>query len=149
MKIEKRKIWLGMALVLTIIASIWPVHRDSVLVEAERRQGKSEASFSPFPEQDVWKAGADLFPSQSWTQQPKAASDAKPVEPAFPFVFKGRYLEGADSFVYLSDGDHFFKAKTGERIGDYLIDAIDSGSVTFTYVPLGNRHVLKIGEVAP
>ena len=157
----RRLLWI--VLLLTVVAALWPVaENDSVEGVADRpsiRQNRG-ASVEPSPAQ---RLGAlrpqgetreqkiiDLFPSQSWTAPAVTAAPEKPAAPALPFVYGGRYTEGSNVFVFLSEGTKMHTVRLGDTVNStYRIENIAPDAVTLTYLPLGLQQILQTGSTTP
>lgn len=157
-KFDDRRTWLGLALMLTVAAALWPLPDERSEHHRRARHAHREAASGAFQPlragQDSESPVVDLFPSQSWTAPPPAlqASAPKPVvvTPPLPFTYSGRYAEGGSVTVYLSDGNQFIRAKQGDRIaGNYRVDAVSGSAIQFTYLPTGEKQILNTGELLP
>ena len=70
---------------------------------------------------------------------------AAPTAPPLPFRYVGRAVEDSRIAVFLERGNENYSVATGERAGrDYRVEQITDASVTFTYLPLGERQTLVV-----
>lgn len=157
----RRLMWI--VLLLTVVAALWPVaENDSVEGVADRPSIRRNRGASPDPS-PAQQLGAlrplgetrdekiiDLFPSQSWTAPAVTAAPEKPAAPALPFVYGGRYTEGGNVFVFLSEGTKMHTVRLGDTVNStYRIEKIAPDAVTLTYLPLGLQQTLQTGSTTP
>jgi hypothetical protein len=158
MSIGKRLLW--MVLLLTVVAALWPVpendtadgvptrpskvrNRASVLDASPTQQLRSLAPPSPAREREI----VDLFPRQGWTAPAASAAPEKPMAPALPFTYGGRYTEGSNVFVFLNEGAKMHTVRQGDTVNaTYRIDNIAPAAITLTYLPLGLQQILQTGS---
>lgn len=70
-----------------------------------------------------------------------------PSAPALPFSYLGRKLEAGEWEVFLVKGEQTLLVRQGSLIdGMYRVDTITPPELSMTYLPLGERQVLPIGE---
>lgn len=68
-----------------------------------------------------------------------------PMAPPLPFTFLGRLIDGDRRQVFLNHGQNTLIVGVGETIDQrYRVDRIESDTVHFTYLPLGQQQVLAI-----
>ena len=165
-KYNNRKMWLGMLLLLTVLAAIWPMpDRERSIVSASREGGPSRAqhaaiadttmakvSFLPLsPEMQSGRHTTvnNLFPAQTWAP-PTPPATKQETAPSLPFTFGGRYTEGNDTIVFLMEGNQVHRVRKGETIKEiYRVDKIEPASITLTYLPLGTTQILPTGDLLP
>ena len=74
-------------------------------------------------------------------------SSRRAAPPAIPFVYAGRYETGGEAAVFLTSGDRNLVVREGDLLDDaWRVDRIDPGAIAFTYLPLGERHLIVIPE---
>lgn len=162
---QRRKLWLGGALLATLLATQWVSgedgNADPVSATSQKSDPKTEAravedetgqlelerlqrrKFSP-------QAG-DIFSGKTWIPPPSAAAAAaaamKPQPPSPPpllFKYLGKLTDGDETQVFLALADRNYVVKPGEVINDqYRIDAVNDQTITFTYLPLNARQTLS------
>lgn len=162
MSVGKRLLWF--ALLLTVVAALWPVpesdnadapasrpsavrHRAPAFDSSPAQQLRSLTGTDPVPEREI----VDLFPRQGWTA-PAAGSAVpdKPTAPALPFTYGGRYTEGSNTFVFLNEGAKMHKVRQGDTVNaTYRIETIATGAITLTYLPLGMQQTIQTGTPSP
>jgi len=163
MKPSQRKIILGLLLALTAAAALWPLPDEHAPERSKAsrdttpaRQGAGLPALPRVPERGPARAdaapAANLFPSQTWTPPPPAASQqaSAPVAPPLPFSFGGRYVEAGQTMVFLLEGERVHSVRVGDTINAaYRIDAIEATAVQLTYLPLNTRQSLPTGSMTP
>lgn len=95
-----------------------------------------------------------LFPTVAKAVEPSAAAGiveelppAVPTAPPLPFKFMGQMLDNGTVTVFLVFNERNIVVKAGDTIdGIYHVDAIQSGVVEFTYLPLKQKQTLPVGE---
>jgi len=157
--IGRRVLWI--VLLLTVAAALWPVpDNDAVDGVASRSTGprKREAALAaptalqPRSLTEGRSGGdadiVDLFPRQSFAPPVVSAAPEKPVAPALPFTYGGRYTEGNNTIVFLKEGEKMRTVRLGDTVnGTYRIEKIDPDAITLNYLPLGQRQTLQTGSV--
>jgi hypothetical protein len=159
--VGKRLLWF--ALLLTVVAALWPVpegdnadapasrpsalrHRAPVPDSSPAQQLRSLTGTDSVPEREI----VDLFPRQGWTAPAVSAVPDKPTAPALPFTYGGRYTEGGNVFVFLNEGARMHKVRQGDTVNaTYRIDTIAAGAITLTYLPLGMQQTIQTGSPSP
>jgi hypothetical protein len=70
-----------------------------------------------------------------------------PTAPPLPFVYMGKLQNGADTMVFLIQGERNLVVKEGEVIDStYRVERVTSTEITLVYLPLEQRQVLALGE---
>lgn len=70
-----------------------------------------------------------------------------PQVPPLPFRVLGRYVEAGQVAVFLQYNDKNIIARVGDTLGEqYKVESIDSGTLTFLYLPLNQTQTLGIGS---
>jgi hypothetical protein len=155
----KRALWI--VLLLTVAAALWPVPENDTVdgaasrSSAPRKRGPAldaPAALQPRSlTQGRSESGADivdLFPRQSFAPAVVSAAPEKPVAPALPFTYGGRYTEGNNTIVFLKEGEKMRTVRLGDTVnGTYRIEKIDPDAITLNYLPLGQRQTLQTGSV--
>ncbi len=159
MSTGRRALWF--VLLLTVVAALWPVpENDTVDGVAGRastlRKRGAALEAPPAPQLRSLTQGRsegeaeilDLFPRQSFVPPVVSAAPEKPVAPALPFTYGGRYTEGNNTIVFLKEGAKMHTVRLGETVnGTYRIEKIDPDAITLSYLPLGQRQTLQTGSV--
>jgi hypothetical protein len=77
----------------------------------------------------------------------QSAALPPPQAPPLPFAYIGRLSEDRDTTVFLALGDRNLVVKPGDTIDNtYKLEEISDSAVVLTYLPLGQRQALPIGE---
>lgn len=94
---------------------------------------------------------SQIFATQSWLPAPvvdtKLVNTPPPVPTAPPlnFTYVGKKFEEGVWEVYLAKRNNYFIARAQDVIdGNYRVDAVNSNTVTFTYLPLNQVQRLNI-----
>jgi hypothetical protein len=101
---------------------------------------------------DGFKVKRDLFAIQDWTPEllfsmPTNAMLEVPVVPPLPFTYIGKKLEQGVWEVFLGLGDKTLVVRSESTIENlYRIDEIIPPHMTLTYLPMGVRQSLLIGD---
>lgn len=93
------------------------------------------------------QAVTDLFAAPQPPAPPAAQPQkpAAPTVPPLPFRYVGRAIEEGRIAVFLERGNESYSVVQGDRAGrDYQVERITEASVTFTYLPLGERQTLPL-----
>jgi hypothetical protein len=98
-------------------------------------------------------AANELFASHSWYVPPPAppppppSAPAEPAAPPLPFTFVGSFApQGGEAVYFLSIGDRVYDVKPGDTVDEvYSFDAVENGTLIFTYKPLSIRQTLAVG----
>lgn len=89
----------------------------------------------------------DLFASRSWLPHPVPQAPLPPRSaPVLPFSYLGKRLEGSDVMVFLGQGGRTHLIRAGDTVAEYKVEQISSTEVTFTYLPLNEKQLLKFGS---
>ena len=99
---------------------------------------------------------ASLFSPHSWYVAPPAPPPAPvvfqpppaPTAPPLPFAYMGTYRsEGAVPTYFLTSGDRVYDVKIGDTLDNtYSVDAVRSGQMLLTYIPLKIQQSLAVGD---
>lgn len=120
----------------------------------EARDQAPEVAAAPlnFPEPaaaDDAEAGQkiiDPFRNKSWYVAPPPPKPVKPTAPPLPFQYLGKLKEDGETRVFLNYQGRHIIAKAGDVIdGNYRVEDIAGGQMTFFYQPLKEKQVLPIG----
>jgi hypothetical protein len=161
-----RHLWLGVALVGTLLAAFWPsteqgevepaspAERPSASLRIQQPARSEEVTASP--EQNaasdrMQAAVADLFPRQTWVPPPPPPKPQipppppPPKPPPLPFAYLGRWVENNKESVFLVQGDKTLAVQAGMTLpGSWRVDEISQARVVFTYLPLEMQSTLGI-----
>jgi hypothetical protein len=101
-------------------------------------------------------AAESLFSPHSWYVAPPPPPPAPvvyqpppaPTAPPLPFAFMGSYRsEGGGAIYYLTAGDRVYDVKVGDTLDNtYSVDAVRSGQLLLTYMPLKIQQSLAVGD---
>jgi hypothetical protein len=168
MKISKTRRWLlwGTLLALSVLAaaqvageSETPV--EPVLATLARprpvRTGFPAKAPDPAPGEEIShlylrtaeQEIQDVFAPQSWYRPPEpvAAAAAAPSAPPLPFVYLGKLVEDGKPTIFLGRDAKHYVVREGDTIDDtYRVVTIRGGLMELTYIPLGIRQTLAVGE---
>ncbi|MFA6015749.1 MAG: hypothetical protein WC742_11850 [Gallionellaceae bacterium] len=174
-RFNKRQISIGVLLLLTVLATLWPVEDDITSTESTlspSRESQTDSNkvpllFKPLlPKNSASNTSTitNLFPQQSWAplappviqHAPVAAPPPPPapapaiVIPPLPFVFAGRYSDDNVTTIFLTENNKMHRVQQGDTInGTYLIKKIEQSYITITYLPLGVTQTLSTGLLLP
>lgn len=101
------------------------------------------------PTQVDKNSGGNLFASGGWTPVPEPVNSLPPppTAPILPFTFLGKKYEGNAWEVFLARGEESFVVREGSIIENiYRIENIIPPNLNLTYLPLGQRQSLIIGD---
>jgi hypothetical protein len=154
-----RAIVLGGALLVTVVASVWPRAQESAAPEvvtpvAKPAASSREPSVPPPPSELPWLASRsarlqtapevrDLFGAKTWEAPPpavarKPAPPPPPMAPPFPYIVSGSIADTSGVLVVFTGQQQSFVVRVGEVLErTYRVDAVDAQAVTLTYLPLG------------
>lgn len=173
---KKRRTILGIALVGTLMATIWANQQTEG--EAPAVQAPSSVASRAVPRQDKkpeTQAKIDLarlhrpdmdakvdnvFASKSWyvppAPKPQASRPLPPSKPLPPpppsapplsFTYLGRLMNEGQTTVFVAWQGRNIAVKTGDVLDStYRVDAVESGRMTLTYLPLNIQQTLYFGE---
>ncbi|MDD4880268.1 MAG: hypothetical protein PHX10_01715, partial [Gallionellaceae bacterium] len=129
------------------------VHRTARPVAAGSTGGPRSAgtpATATAPAARFASLAGNLFPNQTWQPPPPKAKPVvappppPPAPPGFPFAYSGRWLEGGDERVFLSQGETLLRAGVGDVVaGQWRLDKLEEGSLVFTYLPLDMQKTLR------
>jgi hypothetical protein len=157
--IRTRRLVLGGALLVTVVASVWPRAQEHVAPEVVAPTAQREASVrreDPVPptaaptlpsrteRQPQGGEVRDLFSSKTWNPPPPRTAVTKPppppppTAPPFPYVVSGSIADANGVFVVFTNQQQNFVVRVGEVLEQrYRVDSVDAQSVILTYLPLG------------
>ena len=164
MKIERRQIGLGLALVATLLAVallespealeadelVAPTRVAARETRPEEVTGLSgQSGFGEVQRKGLPDSDSDPFRPKSWyvaPPPPPPEPPPKPTAPPLPFQYMGMYEDRGKATVYLARGNESFSVTAGERFADsYQLEKIDRGMLVINYLPLSIRQTLNIG----
>jgi hypothetical protein len=95
----------------------------------------------------------NVFTSKSWYVAPPPPPPAPPVAPPpptappLPFTYLGRFQDGGKAEIFLVKDDRVLTVREGDIIeGNYRVDGIVGSRLELTYLPLGIKQALNIGN---
>lgn len=159
-----RNYLLGLALILTIVAAIYPNQDKSMeIVETTTVRTKnpintvrtvSEAQNIELDTREwvVENDARDLFyvkpkaiqaPVQAKQELPVIVEPSQPVAPPLPFTYLGKMTEEGQITVYVAKPGRNYALRGGEIIdGMYKVQSIDTQKIIFNYIPLNSEQIL-------
>lgn len=159
-----RNYLLGFALILTIVAAIYPSQDKSMeIVETTsvrttkpintvRTVSKAQNIELDTREWVVEKDARDLFyvkpkfvkaPVQVKQELPVIVEPLQPVAPPLPFTYLGKMTEENQITVYVAKPGRNYALRGGEIIdGMYKVQSIDAQKIIFNYIPLNSEQIL-------
>lgn len=165
-----RVLWLGGALLATLLATQWvsggdgganpvsaateqkPPREIAGEMKGEAKESAAEDDTAQLElerlERRKFSAQAgDLFSRQSWVPPPPPPSKSQaPVPPPLMFKYLGKVIEGNETQVFLALAERNYVVKVGENIDNqYRVDEVTDHTVTLTYIPLNAKQVLSTG----
>jgi hypothetical protein len=157
---SQRKLWLGVSLVATLVASFIDFSEPQGPPFATRPVGgvvskvaapdPVEAASAASGERGRYSAGTvDLFAAKSWTPPPvpvSTMSTAVPVAPPLPFKFEGKLLEDGKVVAFISQGAFTHVLHKGDVLSGYRVDDITPLEMTLVYLPLNEKQRLIFGS---
>ena len=164
MKIERRQIGLGLALIATLLAV--------ALVESPETSGVDElvaptrvalnsksqvgggldepSTFGEIQRKSLPDTDSDPFRPKSWyvaPPPPPPEPPPKPTAPPLPFQYMGLFEDQGKVVVYLTRGNESFAISAGDKFaGAYQLEKIERGILIISYLPLSIRQTLSIGN---
>ena len=161
---QGRTLWLGGALLATLLAAQWVSGNDSgtdwqQAVPVERSPRKrlhidteenevEQLHLERLERRKFSSQAGDIFSRQSWAPPPPPSPPSmKPQPPSPPplqFRYLGKVMEGGDTQVFLALAERNYIVKPGENInGQYRMDEVNDENITFTYLPLNAKQMLS------
>jgi hypothetical protein len=163
-----RGVLLGGALLVTVVASVWPRAQESaapeVVAPVIQRAATTPAREQPVAqpvevpslparaERQQSPGVRDLFGPKSWNPPPAPVANRKPPPPPppsappFPYLVTGAVADADGVMVVFTNQQQSFVVRVGEVIErTYRVDAIDAQAVTLTYMPLGLTQRVPMG----
>lgn len=161
-----RWIILGAALLATVVASVWPrgaerlspevvapvTRRDAAPLRGEQLPGQSELPrlgerlerpHTPAKVQDLFST-TDLNPPPPPVRE-KPLPPAAPTPPPFPYTIAGSVADANGLMIVFNRQNQDFVLRVGDILEQtYRVEAIDTRSVTVTYLPLGLTQAVVI-----
>lgn len=161
-----RVVWLGGALLATLLATQWVSGGDggtdpaaTVPEQKAPREITGETKELRAAEDDTAQLelerlerrkfsaqAGDLFSRQSWIPPPPPAKPQAPVPPPLMFKYLGKVIEGDETQVFLALAERNYVVKVGDKIDNqYRVDEVTDHAITLTYIPLNAKQVLSTG----
>lgn len=161
---------LGSLLVATLAAALWIDDEPAQTVAPAERPAKRQAgpearsvpgemlaanaSGIPAAAQPVGEAtgdgeapGIDPFRSKTWYVAPPPPPPPRPVAPPLPFRYLGQIIEDQEIRVFVSNQNRQLTLKAGDTVdGNYRVEAITPGQVSFVYLLLKQQQIMAIGK---
>ena len=152
----QRRLLLGGALVLTLVAVYWveddaPPPQQATPRPAREPQRSLPAekpllSEPPSLLREVAVPDLNPFRKHSWFVAPPPPPPPKPSAPPLPFQYVGKTIEEGEIRVFLNYQGKHWVAQVGDQIsGMYRVEEIKGGSMLFRYLPLDEVQRLAIG----
>lgn len=166
-----RVVWLGGALLATLLATQWVSGGDggtdpvaAVPEQKVQREIKGEITgetkelraaeddtaqleLERLERRKFSAQAGDLFSRQSWIPPPPPAKPQPPSPPPLLFKYLGKVTEGDQTQVFLALAERNYVVKVGEKIDNqYRVDEVTDHAITLTYIPLNAKQVLSIGS---
>jgi hypothetical protein len=71
-----------------------------------------------------------------------------PTAPPLPYTYLGRYGRAGDKQVFfIVKDDRVYDVHVGDVLEKiYSVDGVENGQLKMTYLPLGTRQSLQVGE---
>ena len=160
--IANRKLFLIVALVGTILlAIIAPQNQDAIeltrnivhginktdglSVQSTKAEKTEQNNLLPIKRSSTIQSLGDLF-LVSRIKQQKALAIETPVAPPLPFSYMGKIIENGKLTIFLTRDDKTYAISAGETIDhQYMVNAITSQRIDFTYIPLGQKQTMMTG----
>ncbi|SFU89547.1 hypothetical protein [Pseudoduganella namucuonensis] len=98
-----------------------------------------------------WLPEAPLKPAAAHAPQPGQLPVRKDDAAALPFQVLGHFIEDGKTAWFLQMDDQNIVARVGDTVGDkagggYRLDAASGGTLTFTHLPLNQKHTIATGD---
>lgn len=152
---------LAAALIVTLVAALWPAREDTVepvvrarapsVAPSEEVPPRIAALAEPVagPAHRLPDMHASLFPRQTWVPPPppplKQPPPPPPSPPPLPYKYLGRWVEDGKLTVFLVQGEQPVRIDEGAVLhGTWRVDEITDRQVTFTYLPLDMQSTLGL-----
>jgi hypothetical protein len=172
---NRRSLVLATALMLTLAAVVWANRMDAP-PEAPVAGARVKSDTAIKPAADATASGklavariadlrrgedaasplANVFAAKSFYVAPpaprkvavKAPPPPPPTAPPLPFSYMGMLKEGGGAtVVFVVNGERLHTVRVGDVIdGTYRVEAIGAEGVTFVYLPMGEKQVLRTGD---
>jgi hypothetical protein len=161
---QARTLWLGGALLATLLATQWVsgddsganwqqsmpeerISRKRAHIEAEENEAE-QLHLERLERRKFGSQAGDIFSRQSWAPPPPPPSPSMkpqpPAPPALQFKYLGKVMEGKETRVFLALAERNYIVKPGESINSqYRMDEVNDENITFTYLPLNAKQMLS------
>jgi hypothetical protein len=139
------------------VAATRPAARPGHAVPAGRDPSMRDEVFRQTGRIAADTEAASLFSPHSWFVAPPSPPPPPavayqppppPTAPPLPFAFMGSYkAEDGASIYFLTAGDRVFDVRIGDTLDrTYSVDAVQSGQMMLTYMPLKIQQSLAVGD---
>jgi hypothetical protein len=161
----RRKLLLGVALLATLAAAIVSPKEQATTTAPAKRSARAPADGPVAQAPRAAAAEAEVPPLAPYerhidekfkvvdifdSRQPvsaQAAAPPAPVAPKLPFTYMGSIEESGKSKYVLVQGEQLHVVTVGEEFaGAYRLEGVEQTELVLTYLPLGARQSLPIGE---
>lgn len=160
---RSRKIVLGIALIGTVVAAVYPVEEPPAQQPmAKNRTGQLAAVKSPeAPDENIpWieivrapiaAPENNPFSDNAWRPPPppppKPEAPPAPMAPPFPYSYAGRMGSEEKPLLLFVSNDKSVSARVGELIDSaWRVEAVDETSISLRYLPLDQTQSISLGS---
>ena len=161
-----RHVVMGLALVLTVIASVWdgpwpgtqgadkvavdrPLQRRPAPDSVVARAADTANANVPAPAGErLHQSKANPFAVHSWLPpvvKVKAPPPPPPRAPPLPFAYIGKMQDGAAVTAFVTQGGRSHVLHSGDTLSGYRVESITPTDMTFVYLPLNEKQRLTFG----
>lgn len=155
MKLTVNRFWLGLALALTVAATVTvggPTQESQIaepIVKTTPVKHSAPLRLSELKRPVMEVTETNPFAPKSWyvPPPPQPAQDIKPAPPPLPFSYKGKLEEGdGRQFFYLAKGNESFVLSVGDTFGgSYKLESVRADVLAIRYLPLSVVQTLRYG----